>query len=172
MNNVIFMLCLTAIFTLTGCKIKDDHRDTINCSGIVRTDMLWWDTCLTDAWRDALVEGAEMTLPVDSVELLKLYGMVDIWIPNHPEIDDLIPLKDMPWITLVNITGTKIDDLGPLKHVTSLMQLFCDSTDVKDISPLYGLRDLWRVCLGDSVPMDQIRRLRDQQGVDVVCPIL
>jgi len=77
--------------------------------------------------------------------------------------EDIVPLKHMTNLEVLNLGGNQISDLSPLSDLTSLAVLyFYDNTRVSDLAPLRNLTNLTRI----SMYWNQIEDLTPLAGLE------
>lgn len=63
---------------------------------------------------------------------------------------DLGPLRSLPALTTVNLSGLSIQDLSPLSALTTVRNLYLSTNDISDLSPLTPLVDLQLLDINDN----------------------
>ncbi len=78
------------------------------------------------------------------------------------EVIDLTPLRGLPKLTHLGLTGTQVSDLTPLSGLVNLENLWLYGKQVSDLTPLSGLVNLEYLDIqGTQVSVEDAERLQD-----------
>lgn len=89
------------------------------------------------------------------------------------KVEDIRPLRALPFIEELNLDGQKISDLGPLAKITRLRKLSLINNDVYDLTPLLNLPQLeWVNLSGNPIsPQDPVlKKLQKKVRVILQAP--
>jgi hypothetical protein len=101
---------------------------------------------------------------VSSLEPLgKLSSLMNINISNTP-VSDLMPLRNLNAVEILDCSGTLITTLEPLKYAVNIKELRLKKTQIKSIAVLSGFSSL-EVLDITNTPVDSLEPLRDLTGL-------
>ncbi len=130
----------TRIHKEETAEFVQKHKNTLviyESEGLVK----WWSS-MNGEWKKVFRQGRQMD-DIPSKEQLAILTSIDsINISSNPKISDLIPLKAITNLKVLNLSFTHVESLNPIADIASLQKLVISGTGIKKLDDLAKLNRL------------------------------
>jgi len=138
----------------------------------IERDIIWdkkYKTVVFDEKRRTVCLNLLNNETIQDLSPLKELKYLSIIYLGFNQIQDLSPLKDLKHLSIIYLGFNQIQDLSPLKDLKKLTKIYLSNNQIQDLSPLKDLTNLTNIDLSSNQISDlsPLKKLRYLTKIDL-----